>query len=92
MTATVDTAGSKTADAPTNTPKSSRGAVLLGVLAWIIGIIFVFPVLWMLLTSLHSETDAATNPPSFFAPLTFEGYANFFGAATGASPWPPLIN
>ena len=33
----------------------------------------MFPVLWMLLTSLHSETDAATNPPSFFAPLTLEG-------------------
>ena len=52
----------------------------------------MFPVLWMLLTSLHSETDAATNPPSFFAPLTLEGYANFFGAGSGASPWPPLIN
>jgi sorbitol/mannitol transport system permease protein len=93
MTA-LDTAGAKpkTAEAPTNAPKSSRGALLLGVLAWIIGIIFVFPVLWMLLTSLHSETDAATNPPSFFAPLTFEGYANFFGAESGASPWPPLIN
>jgi sorbitol/mannitol transport system permease protein len=46
----------------------------------------------MLLTSLHSEPDAATNPPSFFAPLTFQGYENFFGGATGASPWPPLIN
>ena len=65
---------------------------LLGVLAWVVGLIFVTPVLWMLLTSLHSETDAATNPPSFFAPLTLEGYANFFGAASGASPWPPLIN
>jgi sorbitol/mannitol transport system permease protein len=75
-----------------NTPKPSTGAKLLGVLAWIIGIIFVFPVLWMLLTSLHSETDAATNPPSFFAPLTFDGYANFFGATSGVSPWPPLIN
>jgi sorbitol/mannitol transport system permease protein len=93
MTA-LDTPGAKstTVDAPTNVPKSSRGALMLGVLAWIIGIIFVFPVLWMLLTSLHSETDAATNPPSFFAPLTFEGYANFFGAGSGASPWPPLIN
>jgi sorbitol/mannitol transport system permease protein len=75
-----------------NMPKPSTGAKLLGVLAWIIGIIFVFPVLWMLLTSLHSETDAATNPPSFFAPLTSDGYANFFGATSGVSPWPPLIN
>ena len=68
------------------------GSVLLGVLAWFIGIVFVLPVLWMVLTSFHSEPDAATNPPSFLAPLTLDGYANFFGATTGASPWPPLIN
>ena len=94
MTA-LDTPGAKptaTKVAPTNAPKSSRAGLLLGIVAWIVGILFVFPVLWMLLTSLHSETDAATNPPSFFAPLTFDGYANFFGGGGGASPWPPLIN
>jgi sorbitol/mannitol transport system permease protein len=67
-------------------------SVMVGVTAWIIGLIFIAPVLYMLLTSLHSEPAAATNPPSFFAPLTLDGYANFFGAASGASPWPPLIN
>jgi sorbitol/mannitol transport system permease protein len=67
-------------------------SVIVGVAAWIIGLIFITPVLYMLLTSLHSEPDAATNPPSFFAPLTLEGYANFFGAGTGTSPWPSLIN
>jgi sorbitol/mannitol transport system permease protein len=67
-------------------------SLIVGVAAWIIGLIFVTPVLYMLLTSLHSEPDAATNPPSFFAPLTVEGYANFFGAGTGTSPWPSLIN
>jgi sorbitol/mannitol transport system permease protein len=67
-------------------------SVIVGVAAWIIGLIFIAPVLYMLLTSLHSEPDAATNPPSFFAPLTLEGYANFFGAGTGTSPWPSLIN
>ena len=67
-------------------------SVIVGVAAWIIGLIFITPVLYMLLTSLHSEPDAATNPPSFFAPLTVEGYANFFGAGTGTSPWPSLIN
>jgi sorbitol/mannitol transport system permease protein len=44
------------------------------------------------LTSLHSEVNASTNPPSFFAPLTLQGYKEFFGASSGASPWPPLIN
>ena len=67
-------------------------SLIVGLAAWIIGLIFVTPVLYMLLTSLHSEPDAATNPPSFFAPLTVEGYANFFGAGTGTSPWPSLIN
>jgi len=71
----------------------SRGSnIALGLLAWVIGILFVFPVVWMLLTSLHSEINAATNPPSFFAPLTLDGYREFFGASSGASPWPPLIN
>jgi sorbitol/mannitol transport system permease protein len=46
----------------------------------------------MVLTSLHSEVNASTNPPSFFAPLTLDGYREFFGASSGASPWPPLIN
>jgi sorbitol/mannitol transport system permease protein len=71
----------------------NRGAnIALGLLAWVIGILFVFPVVWMFLTSLHSEINAATNPPSFFAPLTLDGYREFFGASSGASPWPPLIN
>lgn len=69
-----------------------RGTPLLGILAWLIGLIFVAPVLWMVLTSFHSEPNAATNPPSFFAPLTLNSWANFFGAASGASPWPYLIN
>jgi sorbitol/mannitol transport system permease protein len=54
--------------------------------------LFVFPVFYMILTSLHSEVNASTNPPSFFAPLTLQGYKEFFGASSGASPWPPLIN
>ncbi len=71
---------------------SRRGNTIAGLAAWIIGILFFFPVFWMVLTSLHSEPNAATNPPSFFAPLTLDGYREFFGASSGASPWPPLIN
>ena len=71
---------------------SRRGNVIAGIAAWAIGILFVFPVFYMVLTSLHSEVNASTNPPSFFAPLTLQGYQEFFGASSGASPWPPLIN
>ncbi len=77
--------------APVRSARRRQNPVL-GLLAWVIGLLFVAPVLWMILTSLHGETDAAKNPPAFDAPLTLNSYANFFGAATGASPWPPLIN
>jgi sorbitol/mannitol transport system permease protein len=60
----------------------------LGVLAWAFGLLFVAPVLWMVLTSLHTESDAATNPPSIAAKLTLSGYREFFGS----NPWPALIN
>ncbi|MFF9090392.1 carbohydrate ABC transporter permease [Streptomyces sp. NPDC014991] len=83
MATTIDTPGGITA-------RRRRGA--LGLLAWLCGIVFFLPVAWMVLTSLHSEPDAATNPPSIGAPLTLQGYREFFGASTGVSPWPPLIN
>jgi len=72
-------------------PLKKRG-MFLGLVAWIVGLLFVSPILWMLLTSLHSESAAATNPPSFFAPLTLSAYANFFGSNSGVSPWPALLN
>jgi len=50
----------------------------LGVVAWIAAFIFVAPVLWMLLTSFHSEGNAALNPPALFAPLTIENYQGVF--------------
>jgi sorbitol/mannitol transport system permease protein len=64
----------------------------MGVAAWLIGLLFFVPVAFMVLTSFHSETKAATNPPSIAAPLTLDGYREFFGSSTGASPWPAIIN
>jgi sorbitol/mannitol transport system permease protein len=61
---------------------------LLGLAAWVVGLLFVAPVLWMVLTSLHTERDAATNPPSIAAKLTLDGYREFFDS----DPWPALIN
>src|SRR6266550_5962708 len=76
----------------TRTRKRRTSGVLLGLLAWVIGVIFIIPVLWMVLTSFHSEADAGTNPPSINAPLTLEGYRDFFGSSTGTNPWPYLAN
>jgi sorbitol/mannitol transport system permease protein len=68
--------------------KPPRSGMLLSLLAWVVGLLFALPVFWMVLTSFHSEADAATNPPSVFAPLSLEGYETFFGA----DPWPALLN
>jgi sorbitol/mannitol transport system permease protein len=88
MTAATASAGAVPVDAVPR--RKDRAGVWLSLLAWVVGILFVLPVLWMVLTSFHSEADAATNPPSAFAPLTLEGYREFFTG--GATPWPPLLN
>lgn len=69
-----------------------RSHPIWGILAWAVGIVFVIPVLFMVLTSLHSETAAASNPPAVFAPLTLDGYRSFLGLDGGRSPLPPLLN
>ena len=58
------------------------------ILAWVLTLLFFAPVAWMVLTSLHKEADAATNPPSIFAPITFGNYGALFDRGVG----PFLIN
>jgi sorbitol/mannitol transport system permease protein len=41
---------------------------LLGALAWVVGLIFFFPVFWMVLNSFKSELDANASPKLFFDP------------------------
>ncbi|WP_250002378.1 carbohydrate ABC transporter permease [Actinoplanes sp. M2I2] len=49
-----------------------------GSVAWIAAIIFVFPVLWMALTSFKQENAAATNPPTWFFEPTLAQYGQVF--------------
>ena len=92
ITDTAPVPATRTTGGAPRRERRPRSGMFVGLAAWIVGLIFVAPVLWMVLTSFHSEEDAATNPPSFTAPLTLDGYREFFGASTGASPWPPLLN
>src|SRR6478736_5291568 len=85
--ASATTPGTQQAQ-PIQHRKKPRSAIILSGTAWIVGILFVLPVLWMVLTSFHSEPDAAKNPPAVFAPLSLEGYKTFFDSG----PWPPLLN
>ncbi|NDZ81576.1 carbohydrate ABC transporter permease [Streptomyces sp. SID10853] len=82
----------KSADTTAPRGAGRTGGALLGLVAWLAGILFFLPIAWMALTSFHAEADAATNPPSLAASLTLDGYREFFGAGGGASPWPALAN
>jgi sorbitol/mannitol transport system permease protein len=55
-----------------------KAGPIWALVAWIVTLAFFVPVAWMVLTSLHIEADAATNPPSVFAPLTMENYSALF--------------
>ncbi len=92
VTDVAPVAATRTPEGAPRRPRKPRSGALLGLAAWLIGFLFVVPVLWMVLTSFHSEEAAATNPPSLFAPLTVAGYREFFGVGTGTSPWPSLLN
>jgi sorbitol/mannitol transport system permease protein len=57
---------------------------LLGLLTWLVVLLFFFPVLWMVLTGFKEETDAATDPPKFaFSPTL----AQYRSAASDAQAY-----
>jgi sorbitol/mannitol transport system permease protein len=53
-----------------------------GLLAWIVGLVFFFPVFWMVLNSFKSEQDANTSPKLFFHP-TLDRYKDVTKSAGG---------
>jgi sorbitol/mannitol transport system permease protein len=56
--------------------------VLLGVVAWLVALVFFFPVFWMVLSSFKSEQDANTSPKLFFN-ATLDRYKDVTQSTTG---------
>jgi sorbitol/mannitol transport system permease protein len=55
---------------------SKRRKLIVTVLAWSIGLLIFFPILWTILTSFKSEGEAIELPPKFlFFAWTLENYA-----------------
>lgn len=55
---------------------------VLGLLAWLVGLLFFFPVFWMVLNSFKTELDANTSPKLFFDP-TLDRYREVTQSAGG---------
>jgi sorbitol/mannitol transport system permease protein len=54
----------------------------LGALAWLVALVFFFPVFWMVLNSFKEEQDANTSPKLFFEP-TLDRYREVTESAGG---------
>ncbi len=60
------------------------GNVVWGVVAWLVGILFFFPVLWMVLSSFKTEAAAYTNVPQFVFSPTLAEYRHVFSSGVGS--------
>ena len=88
-TATTTTTPARSATAPNRTGGSSKftqrkvSGYLVTALTWVLVFIFIFPVLWMIITSFKTEADAAAFPPSLFFDGTLDRYAEVFRRGMG---------
>lgn len=62
--------------APRRKPRAGVGAMALTALAWVLALAFFFPILWMILLSFRTESDAAS--PRLLAAFTGVNYDGLF--------------
>src|SRR2546430_17657971 len=84
------TAGTRGGRARRRGRRGGLGALALGVLTWLIVLLFFFPVLWMALTGFKQEPDAATTPPHFVFSPPLANYQSAI-ATPGPDLFPPGI-
>jgi sorbitol/mannitol transport system permease protein len=65
--------------------------LLLGLLTWIIVLVFFFPVFWMALTGFKKQQDAATSTPHFIFKPTFANYSKVWSGANGLNGLRPYL-
>jgi len=87
MTTTAERATATDEAVPVHKKKSKKFSPW-GIVAWLVGLGFFFPVLWMVLTSFKQESDAATNPPTLFFTPTLDQYSAVFDQGIG----PAMLN
>ena len=73
---------------PVKRRKRRSNSVTLGIVGWALGILFFFPVLWMVITSFKTEAQAYTNTPHIVFRPTLSQYKTVFSSGI----WPYLAN
>jgi sorbitol/mannitol transport system permease protein len=80
------TAAAEPTTAPAETTRAKhRRFDPWGVVAWIVGLGFFFPVLWMVLTAFKQEVDAYTTTPKIFFVPTLDEFKAVFSQGVGTA-------
>ncbi|MFU8854999.1 carbohydrate ABC transporter permease [Micromonospora sp. SL1-18] len=77
MTTTTRRASRRRPTSPARQTSRASGAAWT-LLAWLAGLLFFLPVLWMVLTGFKREVDAASNPPTWVFTPALDGYRQVF--------------
>ena len=68
-----------------NKKKKFGSGTIWTVVAWIVGLGFFFPVLWMVLTGFKQEADAYSDPPKLFFAPTLDQYRAVLSSGIGTA-------
>jgi len=66
-------------------PRRRAQGIGWSALAWIVGIGFFFPVLWMVITGFKQEADAYTDPPTVFFTPTLDQFREVLDSGIGTT-------
>lgn len=66
-------------------PRRRTQGIGWSALAWIVGIGFFFPVLWMVITGFKQEADAYTDPPTVFFTPTLDQFREVLDSGIGTT-------
>lgn len=88
MTTTAEKTTTTTDSAPLSKKKKGAKFDAWGLVAWLVGLGFFFPVFWMVLTAFKQEVDAATSPPTLFFTPTLDQFKAVFDQSIG----PAMLN
>jgi sorbitol/mannitol transport system permease protein len=62
-------------------PRHKSFHPVAAIIAWLAALLMFFPIIWMVLASFKTETQAIQTPPVFFFQPTLENYSDIFNRA-----------
>ncbi|MBC7630459.1 carbohydrate ABC transporter permease [Aeromicrobium sp.] len=84
-TSTIEAPETTAEDAPLRRKRTWDTGTVWSVVAWVVGLGFFFPVLWMVITGFKQESDAYSDPPTLFFKPTLDQYRAVLDSGLGTT-------